>query len=257
MAVYIIGDIHGQLDKLLGVLTRYKLIENRQRWIGGTSQLWFMGDFFDRGPSGVGVVELIIELQQQAADAGGAVRAIMGNHEVLFLSAHRFQNIKKFRMSWKRNGGQESDMALVSPQQLAWLRSLPAMAHVEDRLLIHADAVFYRHYGTTEAQVNQAIQAVVHSDDPEDWELLLEDFAERMAFAPNRSRGLSNVADMLQGYGGRQIVHGHTPIQYLTDLVAPIAPLIYMQNLCVNVDGGMYLGGPGFAHLLPDLDEPT
>ena len=30
-------------------------------------------------------------------------------------------------------------------------------------------------------------------------------------------------------------------------------PLVYSRGRCVNVDGGMYLGGPGFVYQLPPL----
>ena len=52
MAVYIVGDVHGQLIKLIDLLLGAKLIDENRRWIGGSSQLWFLGDFFDRGPHG-------------------------------------------------------------------------------------------------------------------------------------------------------------------------------------------------------------
>ncbi len=38
----------------------------------------------------------------------------------------------------------------------------------------------------------------------------------------------------------------------VADSVAPKAPFIYANGLCVNVDGGMYLGGPGFVYRLPE-----
>ena len=53
-------------------------------------------------------------------------------------------------------------------------------------------------------------------------------------------------------YGGRQIIHGHTPIQYLIEGIVPKMAYVYMGGQCVDVDGGMYLGGPGFIYRLPD-----
>src|SRR5260370_36860797 len=48
-------------------------------------------------------------------------------------------------------------------------------------------------------------------------------------------------------FGGRRLVHGHTPISSL--LRCPPAkvdsPWIYAGGQCVNVDGGMCLGGGG------------
>lgn len=252
MTHYVIGDVHGHLIKLTELMLAAGLIDERQRWIAGDAHLWFVGDFFDRGPHGIGVVDLIMRLQVQAADAGGEIRALLGNHEVLFLGAHRFQHIRRFMLSWKRNGGQDADMALVSSRQLAWLRRLPAMALVQNRLLMHADAMFYLDYGSTVDDVNDAIAELLRSDDTDAWHVLLDDFAERMAFNERNENGVTNAIECLTTFGGQQIIHGHTPIQYVADAIAPDTPLLYADDLCVNVDGGMYLGAPGFVCLLPD-----
>ena len=44
-------------------------------WSGGRASLWLLRDYVDRGPDGVGVIELIMRLQEQAADAGGTDEA--------------------------------------------------------------------------------------------------------------------------------------------------------------------------------------
>jgi len=252
MSVYVIGDVHGHLVKLIDLLVGAGLIDESHRWSGGNAHLWFMGDFFDRGPHGIGVVELVMRLQVQADDAGGEVRALLGNHEILFLAAQRFQKMRKFMLNWQRNGAQNPDMALVTSRQLAWLRNLPAMARVADRLFMHADAMFYLDYGQSIEEVNESFWGILRGSDPDEWDRLLDDFSERMAFSSPRGNGLENASECLAYYGGKQIIHGHTPIQYVADSVAPKAPFIYDDELCVNVDGGMYLGAPGFVYRLPD-----
>ncbi len=251
MAHYFIGDVHGQLVKLTDLLIKANLIDGTQRWIGGGAHLWFLGDFFDRGPYGVDVVDLIMRLQVQAADAGGEIRALLGNHEILFLGAHRFSHVRRFMLNWKRNGGQDTDMALITSQQLDWLRSLPAMALVQNHLLMHADAMFYLDYGSSIDEVNHTFSELLHGDAQDDWNQLLDDFADRMAFWSPPSEGIANAMEYLSLFGGEQIIHGHTPIQYLSDIANPPMPLIYGNKLCVDVDGGMYLGAPGFVYRLP------
>ena len=73
-----------------------------------------------------------------------------------------------------------------------------------------------------------------------------------MAFAPSQAKGIANAAEVLRTYGGVQLIHGHTPIQYVADAIAPKVPLIYANNQCINVDGGMYLGAPGLVYRLPE-----
>ena len=46
--VYIIGDIHGQYEQLVGLLRGVGLVDERLNWAGGAALVWFIGDFFDR-----------------------------------------------------------------------------------------------------------------------------------------------------------------------------------------------------------------
>lgn len=264
--VLVIGDIHGELAKLTTLLQAAKIIDNAGHWCANNTELWFTGDFFDRGPDGIGVVELIMRLQTEAAACGGCVGALLGNHEPLFLGAWRFGSRRNgwglsFRDCWERNGGQRTDMERLKPTHLAWLTNLPGMALVADRLLIHADATLYPEYGRSIEQVNAAFVNVLHSDDSDAWERLFDQFSERLAFADKRPgqphpARQAQAAKLLELYGGRQIIHGHTPISTILGVrsEAVTQPLVYAAGLCVNVDSGMCAGGPGFVYTLPPLD---
>jgi hypothetical protein len=253
--LYIVGDIHGQYEKLTGLLRRAGLIDEQLAWAGGTARLWLLGDFFDRGPGAIAAIDLVIRLQAEAAAAGGAVQSLIGNHEPLIMAALRFGDQPTgwggtFLGDWFRNGGDLATLAQLTPARVAWLAGLPAMALVDDRLLIHADSTMYSSYGDTIEQVNQAFGALLSSDNPAAWDRLLGQFSERLAFADSDPDGAARARRMLADFGGRQIIHGHTPISYVSRRApASIAePLIYAGGLCVNVDGGMYQGGPGFVY---------
>ncbi len=255
--VSIIGDIHGQYDKLVALLRDSQLIDEDLAWSGGDTQLWFTGDFLDRGPDGVMVVDLVMRLQREAAVVGGEVCSLLGNHEVLFLGAYQFgkQHVgSMFALGWLRNGGIMKDLEYVTAEQIAWLKDLPAMALVQDRLLVHADATFYTEYGSSIETVNQTISALLYSDDTGEWHQLLDSFSERMTFYDMRHDGSHNAESFLKKFGGRQIIHGHTPIHYMDLDLTPDTirqPLSYARNRCLNLDGGMYLGGNGFVYTLP------
>src|SRR5690349_1287958 len=88
--LFVIGDIHGHLDKLIRHLRYAGLANSKAEWTGGKAQLWFMGDLTDRGPDGVGVIDFVMRLQQDAPDKGGSVGAIIGNHDVGLLTAKLF-----------------------------------------------------------------------------------------------------------------------------------------------------------------------
>lgn len=258
--MYVIGDIHGQHDKMVGVLRDAGLVDANSHWTGGVATLWFMGDYFDRGPDGIAAIDLIRTLQEQAAAAGGRVGALLGNHDVLIMAARRFGERPSggpggtFLSSWRINGGVESDIEQLTSERIAWLRSLPAMALDGGRLLAHADATFYQVYGRSVTGVNQHISAILHSGDATAWDHLLDYFSQRRAFQ-DRDLGPARVGRILGLYGGRQLVHGHTPIAKLMGCRPEqvTCPLTYAGDLAIDVDAGLYLGGNGFVACMPDL----
>jgi len=253
-SIYVMGDLHGQYAKATRILQEAGLLASDLSWSGGEAELWFMGDFFDRGPDGIGCLDLVMRLQTEAAAAGGKVEALLGNHEPLILGALRFPNApstgpgKSFLADWEMNGGLQSDLERLTPAHVDWLTSRPALALVGDDLLAHADALFYTRYGATVDQVNAAMGALLTGDDTAAWDQLLGDFAERLAFRDRPDR----AAAFLQQYGGKRIIHGHTPISYMS--AQPPAEVTeaypYRDGLCVNVDAGLYRGSPGFLFLL-------
>jgi Calcineurin-like phosphoesterase len=263
-AVHVIGDVHGQLEKLRDLLRGAELIrkdkDTNETWSGGESTLWLMGDLVNHGPDGIGAVELVMRLQQQAARAGGRVEVLLGNHDLLLLAAHRFGTRpipgqdETFRHHWQESGGQAADLERITPNHVRWLSSLPAMAREGDHILAHADALLYTHYGRSIAQVNQAITGLLRSDDAASWFRLLEEFNEHQAFV-DAATGAERARAFLRHFGGEQIVHGHTPISKMTGQPAEAVrePLLYAAGHCLNVDPGMYLGGPGFVYRLPSV----
>jgi hypothetical protein len=257
--MYVMGDVHGQYEKMVARLREADLIDAQCRWSGGNETLWFMGDYFDRGPDGIAAVDLIRTLQMEAAEAGGRVGALIGNHDVLILAARRFGERPSggpggtFLSSWRANGGEESDLRRMTGAHVGWLTSLPALALTDGYLLAHADATFYQVYGRTVDGVNRHFRAILHSADAAAWDLLLDYFSQRRAFQ-DRDLGPARVGRILALYGGRQLVHGHTPIAKLNGCKpeAVGGPLIYAGGLAVDVDAGMYLGGRGFVACLPE-----
>src|SRR5579871_6244279 len=105
--VYVIGDIHGQLGKLIALLRGAGLATDRLSWAAGAATLWFMGDFFDRGPDGLGVLDLVMRLQREAAVAGGQVASLLGNHEVMLLAAQRFAGRPRFTRGYQLKRSEE------------------------------------------------------------------------------------------------------------------------------------------------------
>jgi TPR repeat protein len=78
-----VGDVHGDYEQFTGVLASAGLIDGDGNWIGGKTHLVQNGDVVDRGPDSRAVMDLLMKLEKQAAAAGGAVHALIGNHEAM------------------------------------------------------------------------------------------------------------------------------------------------------------------------------
>jgi hypothetical protein len=78
-----IGDVHGDFDDFCLILRRAGLVDDQNRWVGGTTTLVQTGDLIDRGPKGREAMDLVMALEPQAAKAGGRVVPLLGNHEVM------------------------------------------------------------------------------------------------------------------------------------------------------------------------------
>jgi hypothetical protein len=78
-----VGDVHGDYDQLVAVLRSAGLIDEPGNWSGGKTHLVQNGDVLDRGPDSRKAMDLLMRLEKQAAEAGGYVHALIGNHEAM------------------------------------------------------------------------------------------------------------------------------------------------------------------------------
>src|SRR5262245_28830343 len=160
--LFVVGDVHGRYNALVTLLRETALIREDLTWMAGTSTLWFLGDLVDRGPKSIEVIDLVMRLQHEAQSVGGYVGCLLGNHEVVFMSAFRFGEKRSagpsgtFFSDWATNGGNVTDLRKLTPARVQWLKSLPALAIANDQLLVHADATFYLEYGRSIEAVNEA-----------------------------------------------------------------------------------------------------
>ncbi|MFC4426029.1 metallophosphoesterase [Deinococcus navajonensis] len=254
--LWVVGDVHGALDKLRTLLQGAGLIDVQGEWTGGQAHLAFLGDYLDRGPEGAGVIRLVRSLQQQAPRQGGQVTALLGNHEVMFLAARRFQaqdprDRLGFRDYWRQNGGLERDAAALKDDDLSWMAARPLLARTGSWLLMHADSRMYLRLGGAAQTVNARIATLLSDLNADAWGEFLNAFAERHAFV---LRGGTEAAEQtLQTFGALRMVHGHTPVYVLRDehLHGPARgagePLTYAGGRVVAMDSGMaYRDDAGF-----------
>lgn len=246
------SDPHGHLSELTAALQAAGLVDDRSRWSGGDARLWVLGDLLDRGPDGLGVIALVRRLVEEAAAAGGAVLPVLGNHEVIALGMRRFGDtevvhrgvLRTFSSIWARNGGLASDQAGIDDELFAWLAGLPAVARDGEHLLMHSDTTRYLEWGDSVETINDAVRATLADDDPVAWFDVLVGLGRRHEYA-GRTGPLA-ARRMLQTLGGERIVHGHSIIGDLFDVSVDSydEPRLYCDGLALDIDGGIYEGGP-------------
>ncbi|NIJ19324.1 serine/threonine protein phosphatase 1 [Sphingomonas naasensis] len=79
--IYAIGDIHGRVDLLDTLLAKIEADDASRA--PSASQIIFLGDLIDRGPSSAQVVERALQM----AEGPRRCRFLLGNHEEVFLRA--------------------------------------------------------------------------------------------------------------------------------------------------------------------------
>jgi hypothetical protein len=82
-SVVAIGDVHNDFDDFVAILQRTGLIDKQNHWTGGTTTFVQVGDLLDRGPKPREVMDLMMALEKEAAQAGGRVISLLGNHEAM------------------------------------------------------------------------------------------------------------------------------------------------------------------------------
>lgn len=266
--LFVVGDVHGYLDELVAALAEQGLIDADANWAAGNARLWFLGDFTDRGPDGIGVIDLVMRLSAEAAAAGGYCKALMGNHELLLIGAKRFSDTPvnsgagtaTFQAAWLLNGGQKSDMDRLQDVHLQWMSRLDAVVEEDGHLLMHSDTTAYLDYGSTIEDVNDTVHAILTRNDADECWDLFRKLTKRFAFRDEG--GAEAVRELMTTYGGQRVVHGHSPIPYLLGEVGtedgengsgPVVngPHVYADGLAIAMDGGVTMAGKLLVVQLP------
>ncbi|MFP3860886.1 MAG: metallophosphoesterase family protein [Bacteroidales bacterium] len=140
-----IGDIHGCFK------TFRKLIEDIIH-LGKSDTLYLVGDYIDRGPESMEVVDYIIQLK----DEGYNLQPVRGNHEEMLIDAYKDQSPENFRL-WMMNGAEStlksydiasySVMGSASLNELpehhtSFFKKLPYYIMLDDFIIVHAGINF-------------------------------------------------------------------------------------------------------------------
>ena len=200
---YAIGDIHGRLDLLQGLLAQ---VEADAVDRGAAAKVVFTGDYVDRGPESRGVVARIMAGPGRADDSFVPLR---GNHDDLFVAAVTrgdvvpdwawtlyTHTVESYGLTVRALAGRDAELR----RHAAYLTSLPLTHDDGTHLFVHA-----------------GIRPGVPLDrqDPEDLTWIREDFLD------------------FEGRLPRRVVHGHT--------IMGDRPVVTRNR--ISIDTGAYRSG--------------
>jgi hypothetical protein len=212
LPVLIVGDVHGDLERLFEALKPYP----PSAW-----HTVFLGDLVDYGMFGTGAL-------RYARDRANST-VVLGNHEVAMLWALR----DPARIgSWLAIGGQRHDLdeLVRHPDLQEWMRDLPALVRLSDLTLVqHCGSDAYSQL--IEAATPDPISAVnarvqdllLHGGESTLWDLL----SGPNVFATQPER----LQRWLDTTGSRRVVFGHKPH-------GGRVPEISHSGKAINFDGG-------------------
>lgn len=139
----IIGDVHGQFDKLIALLTHLGYRDNGGAWRHPDRSVIFVGDLIDRGPKQLATVDLVRRMV-----VAGSARCVMGNHEfnAIAWATPDPEQPGKFLRDHHKPGNREQHSAFLeevecTPHQKEitdWFRTLPLWLDLAGLRIVHA-----------------------------------------------------------------------------------------------------------------------
>ena len=144
--VFVMSDPHGKLDCVISLLQGNGVIDEDLHWAYGSDQLVQIGDIFDRGDDAVQIFWFFYRLQQEAAEAGGKVTMLMGNHEPMEFSGDMRYATPKYPILARELGVEYRDLFGPDSELGRWIASWNIIGIIGRDLYVHAglSGEFYR-----------------------------------------------------------------------------------------------------------------
>lgn len=134
----VIGDIHGEFERVWQHLTVNMIIDEKGNWNWDDGHLIFIGDIFDRGNKVTEALWFIYSLSKQAEEQGGKVHLILGNHEpmifkddIRYVTDEYYSICDNLGLSYSELFGENSLLG-------RWLRNMPVIISVNKYGFVHA-----------------------------------------------------------------------------------------------------------------------
>ncbi|RDH85994.1 MAG: hypothetical protein DIZ80_00540 [endosymbiont of Galathealinum brachiosum] len=138
----IIGDIHGQADELISLITLLGYKDDGKSYTHPERKIIFLGDFIDRGSKQREVLDIV-----KAMIENGSALSVMGNHEFNaiayftknsatgeYLRKHSSKNIKQHKAFLDVYETNDKEYACV----INWFKTLPLWLELDGLRIVHA-----------------------------------------------------------------------------------------------------------------------
>ena len=133
--VVAIGDIHGDADAFRAILEQTGLLSSQGRWTGGNATLVQTGDYLDRGARVRDVLDLLMNLEDEAKAAKGRAITLLGNHETMNMtgevrdvSAEAYASFADEKSDARRESAFEAHQKLAAARRESLARAGSSLA---------------------------------------------------------------------------------------------------------------------------------
>jgi hypothetical protein len=217
--LFVVGDPHADYARLTAVLTGARILStpptdpSKAGWNAGKAVVVFTGDLIDKWKNSLMIIALVRSLQSAAADAGGQVIIMTGNHEAEFLAAPNSKKVQEFAGELKSAGLSPTDVAACKGDLGQFLCALPFAARVNDWFFSHAGNTA----GRSMSKLISDLQNGVDQDGFKTLQLIGDDslLEARLGsspwFQPNGADAQKTLASYTFALGVKHIVQGHQP----------------------------------------------
>lgn len=223
----ILSDIEGNARFLDAALRELGVMNQDGRWTYGAGHLVIAGDAVDRGREVFAVLWRLYALSIDAAQAGGAVHLVLGNHEQYLLQGNPSRAHREHLHALERLGGQ---MAAFAPDTILghWLRQQPVLIQAGDILVTHGGiSPEVAASGLGVAQLNDAMRRYWRGEKASTSELEavigLAGLSQYRGYFESKKdlyakAGNDDLASILGRYDARAVVVGHTAVERIETL---------------------------------------
>lgn len=218
--LWVIPDIHGN------AITLRTLIEEQIK-PSRSDRLFFLGDYIDRGPDSKGVIDYIVNLQEDEYN----VVTLRGNHEDYLLRTFDNETFQKnflgipysntLKKEWFKYGGRETlksfgvqNVHEIPEKYIVWIRNLDYYVQAGSFVLVHAGLNFL-------------------TEDP---------FSDKHSMM-----WIKDFKVIPQKIGYKKVIHGHVPVSLdFIELLRTSEKFGF-----IDLDNGIYMPGKnGFGNLV-------